>query len=89
MYYVYALKSLKDKRFYFGFTKDLEKRIGEHNAGLTESTKNRRPFKLVYYEVYLNKKDVIVREKYFKTGWGRNFIKKNIKYYLEEDNSKE
>ena len=82
MYYIYVLQSLKDKLFYVGYTNDLRKRTKEHNKGKVESTKNRKPFKLVYYEACLNQQDAIKREKYLKTAWGKRYIKNRIKNYL-------
>ena len=66
MFYVYILKSTKDNKLYIGYTKDLKQRFLQHNKGLVESTKNRKPFKLIYYEAYLNQKDALEREKSFK-----------------------
>ncbi len=57
MYYVYLLKSKKDEGFYIGFSGDLKNRFQEHIDGLVESTKHRRPLKLIYYEAY-NKEDL-------------------------------
>jgi putative endonuclease len=74
MYYTYVLRSKIDGKLYVGFTENLEKRIGEHNGGSVESTKNRRPFEIVYYEACLSKDRAIQREKYFKTGFGRRFL---------------
>ena len=62
MFFVYILKSQKDKNLYFGFTKDLRKRFKEHNLGLVRSTKSRQPFDLVYYEAYRSKQDAMERE---------------------------
>ena len=78
MYYTYVLESQKDNQHYIGFTDDLNKRFDEHNKGLVPATKNRRPFKLVYYEACQNKEKAIKREKYFKTGFGRRFLKNRI-----------
>ncbi len=50
--FVYLLRSLKDGKCYVGWTTDLKRRLEEHNARLTTSTKTRRPFELVYYETY-------------------------------------
>jgi putative endonuclease len=50
--FVYLLRSLKDGEFYVGWTTDLKPRLEEHNAGLTTSTKHRRRFELMYYEIY-------------------------------------
>ncbi len=78
MYYTYVLKSVKDEKLYIGFTDDLNKRFSEHNDGQVISTRDRRPFKLVYYEVCNNKYKALNREKYFKTGFGRKFLKDRI-----------
>ncbi len=69
MYYTYVLKSLKDDNLYIGWTNDLKNRVANHNKGFVESTKNRRPLKLVYYEACLDKNKSLKREKYFKTGF--------------------
>jgi putative endonuclease len=84
MYFVYVLMSSKDKKFYTGFTRDLEKRIDEHNSGMSRATKNRVPFTLVYYEFCLNQKDAMKREIYLKTTWGKRYIKNRIKSYIDE-----
>ena len=65
MFFTYVLESIKDGDKYSGFTKNLELRFEKHKKGLVESTKNRRPIKLIYYEACLNKDDAIRREKYF------------------------
>jgi len=82
MYYTYVLQSEKDGKFYVGFTKDLKQRFDQHNKGIIESTKDRRPFKLIYYEACLNRNDATNREKYFKSYHGRMFVKKRLKSYL-------
>lgn len=76
--------SKRDKEFYVGFTKDLKKRLDEHERGLVASTTQKRPLKLIYYEACLNENDAIAREKYFKTGFGRKFLRNRIKTYMEE-----
>jgi len=77
-YYVYVLQSLKDHKFYYGFTNNLKSRIEQHNKGRVESTKHRSPLKLVYFEGCLNKDDALKREKYFKTYYGRMYLKKRL-----------
>lgn len=83
MYYTYVLRSKKDGKLYVGFTKDLKRRLEEHNKGAAESTRNRRPLILVYYEASLIEKDAEKREKYFKTGFGRRFLKNRLENYLK------
>jgi len=82
MYFTYVLLSKKDGKFYVGHTDDLKKRLEEHNLGLVESTSLRRPLKLVYFEASLSLGDLVAREKYFKTGFGRRFLKGRLKNYL-------
>lgn len=66
MFYVYILKSLKDKLLYVGSTNDLKKRISLHNGGKVLSTKMRRPFELKYYEAYKSEHDARKRESSLK-----------------------
>jgi putative endonuclease len=83
-FYVYILESIKDGKFYTGFTSDLEKRLDDHNSGKVLSTKSRIPFVIVYYEACLVIEDAIHREKYLKTTYGKRFIKNRLKNYLSK-----
>ena len=78
MFYIYVLKSTKDNKLYIGYTENLKVRFNQHNEGRVESTKNRRPLQLVYYEACLDKQKALNREKYFKTGFGRRFLKDRL-----------
>ena len=80
--YVYILRSLKDEKFYVGCTNDLKKRIREHNMGKSFSTKSRLPFVLMYYEAFPDREDAERREQFFKTGWGRNYLRRALRHYL-------
>jgi putative endonuclease len=82
MYYTYVLQSLKDGHFYAGYTENLKLRFEHHSKGRIESTRQRRPFKVIYYEVCLHIEDAIRREKYFKTYHGKMFLKRRLKSYL-------
>ena len=53
MWYVYVIQSKKDNSLYTGFTNDLKRRFGEHNAGKNISTKHKTPFELVEGNVML------------------------------------
>lgn len=66
MFYLYVLKSKKDRNLYIGSTNDLRRRMMEHNTGRVFSTKYRRPFELIYYEAYKAEKDARKREKALK-----------------------
>jgi len=78
MFYVYVLKS--PKQFYIGYTNDLKRRLVEHQNNKSISTKNRGPWKLIYYEASLSNKDALHREKYLKTAWGKRYLKLRIKH---------
>ena len=74
-YYVYALRSIKDKNLYIGLSNDPERRLLEHNQGMTRSTSSRRPFELIYTESCKNREQARKRELYFKSGIGREFLR--------------
>ncbi len=84
MYYVYVLFLKKHHELYKGYTDNLKKRWSEHARELVESTRNKGPLEIAYYEAYQNKKDAMDRERYFKTGWGRLYLKKILKNYIQE-----
>jgi len=75
MWYVYALKSLKDNNLYIGISENPERRLQDHNSGMTNSTKYRRPLKIIYKEVCDDRVKAREREKYLKSGFGREFLK--------------
>ncbi|MFA5746704.1 MAG: GIY-YIG nuclease family protein [Candidatus Paceibacterota bacterium] len=76
MWYVYVLKSSKDNDLYIGISEDPERRLLQHNKGMTTSTKPRRPFEIIYREEVKNRIEARKREKYLKSGIGREFLKK-------------
>jgi len=83
MYTVYLLEGIENKRWYIGFTPiDVLKRLAKHNNGEATSTKLFRPWRLIYFESYLDRVDATGREKFLKSGAGRNFLKKQLKNYL-------
>ena len=70
--YLYLIQSKKEFSFYIGTTNDIHKRLISHNKGLSSSTKNKRPWILIYVEWYRSRKDALERErklKKHKTGW--------------------
>ena len=81
-YFVYVLQSEKDNKFYTGYSKDVELRFEQHQKGKVESTRDRRPLKLICFEACLNQQDATQREKYLKTHYGKMFIKNRLKSYL-------
>ena len=77
-YYVYAIQSEVDKRLYVGLSSNIKKRLRSHNNGETFSTKGFRPWRLVYSEFVGNRKEARKREKYLKSGIGKEYIKNII-----------
>lgn len=73
---VYILFSIKDKKTYVGSTNDLERRLLEHQLGKVQSTKNRLPLKLVYFEKCDSLSASRIKEKYFKSCSGRKKMSK-------------
>jgi putative endonuclease len=72
---VYVLFSEKDHLLYTGFTRGLEARMNDHQAGRNSSTKGRRPLKLIFCEYYLFEEDARKREMYLKTTAGKKALK--------------
>ena len=77
-YYVYVLISEKDGKLYIGKTKNLKERLKKHSKGEVQSTKNRLPMRLIYYEAYTNKEKWSIQENYYKSGIGRETLKHKI-----------
>ena len=76
---VYVLRSLSDNARYVGMAIDAENRLQEHNAGKNRYTKGHLPWEIIYQEHHPDWETARVREKYFKTAAGRNWLTKNIK----------
>ena len=76
MWKVYILKSLQDNGLYIGCTKDLNRRLEEHNAGYNSSTASRRPFGLLYSEEYVSRVEAFTREKTLKRYKGGEALKR-------------
>ncbi|MCX6754569.1 MAG: GIY-YIG nuclease family protein [Candidatus Nomurabacteria bacterium] len=77
-YYTYILKSKKDGNIYTGSTKDLRKRLLQHNNGLSTYTKGRGPFEIIYYEACKSEKKARSRELYLKSGMGKRYLKNRL-----------
>lgn len=83
-YCVYVLLSLKDHKFYIGYSTNLNQRLIAHINGESAATKPRRPFTLLFCEYYLSKHDATRREIYFKTNPGKKTLKLMLKESLIE-----
>jgi putative endonuclease len=71
MFEVYILRSQSTGRLYTGFSADPDQRLGQHNLGLSKSTKNRGPWMIVHRESYATRSEAMQREEYLKSGKGR------------------
>ena len=78
-YKVYIIKSESHGNRYVGSAKDVEKRVSEHNNGKCRYTKGRRPWKLIAIEEFETRSDAMKREKFLKTGKGREFLDEKYK----------
>jgi putative endonuclease len=77
-WFVYALRSLQDGNLNIGISQNPDKRVETHNKGKTDSTRNRRPFVLIYKESCNSLKEARQKEKYYKSGFGREVLKNSI-----------
>ena len=78
MFYAYVLKSLKQDYFYKGHCQDLQTRLLQHNAGMTESIRPYLPFEIAYFEEFKTEEEAVSRERYFKSSAGRRYLKKKM-----------
>lgn len=76
MYWVYALKSVNKKYIYVGITDNIDRRILQHNTKKSKTTRFYSPFNLIYSEITDNRQNARKREKYLKSGVGKEFLKK-------------
>jgi putative endonuclease len=74
-YFVYAIKSRVNDRIYVGISKDLKRRLIEHNKGYTRSTKAFIPWKIIYQKYCGSRKEARKEEKRLKSGAGKEFLK--------------
>jgi len=75
LYLVYAIKSLVKNYIYVGMTNNLKRRLKQHNTKQSQATKAYAPFKVIYTETFPNRKQARSREKYLKSGVGKEFLK--------------
>ena len=83
MHHVYLIENNARKR-YIGYTTDLRRRLIEHNNHKNVSTAHGQKWKLIYCETYVNKMDALGREKFLKSEAGWRFLKKQLRFYIEE-----
>ena len=79
MAFVYILRSLKSNTYYVGSTNDVMRRLKQHNFGNVTSTKYKRPYKLVFYQEFLDLNKAKNIERKIKSWKRKDFIEKIIK----------
>jgi putative endonuclease len=82
MFYVYVIRSIRSvsdpKRYYIGFTQNIDQRLKEHNEGKSFHTAKYGPWKLAVYLAVPSKTKALDLERYFKSGSGRAFLQRHI-----------
>ena len=78
MFFVYAIKSLNRAYIYVGLTENVERRFLEHQNGKNKTTKPYSPFEIILVERYSTRMEAREREKYLKSGIGKEFLKSII-----------
>jgi putative endonuclease len=75
-FFIYAIKSLEKNYIYVGMTDNPERRFEEHNSGKGRATKPYSPFRMIFLEKVGSREAARRREKYFKSGVRKEFLKK-------------
>ena len=78
MYFVYVISSKVKNYIYVGLTNNVERRLDEHNNGYNKTTKPYKPFELILVEKYETRVEARSREKYLKSGFGKEYLKNLI-----------
>ena len=89
LFTTYIIYNINKDKIYIGYTSDLEKRLLRHNGFLKNKKssytfKNKGLWKLIYFEKYNSRQEAFKREKWLKTGIGRDFIKNNLNDWLKK-----
>jgi putative endonuclease len=72
MFYVCVLQSAKTGRRYVGSCENLDERVRRHNFGHSKATRHGIPWTLVYSESFSSRADATRKERYYKSGRGRD-----------------
>jgi len=88
MYYVYVLYSDLIDKYYVGHTNNIDRRITEQNLRSGRYTSHKGTWRLVYKEEVATRSEAMKREKFLKTGKGRDYFKSKIESANKESNEK-
>ncbi len=83
MYYVYMLFSKQHDRFYIGQTKDLKRRLKQHNDGEVKSTRPYRPWLMVHTEAFPTRTEAMKREHFLKKQRNKGFYRRLANDFLK------
>ena len=78
-YWVYIIQSKKNGWTYTGHTNDIKRRLHDHNRGKMKSTRYHSPFKIIYTEEFSCRSEAMTREKFLKSGKGRQIREELLK----------
>jgi len=78
MFYVYAISSKVTNYIYVGLTNNFERRFDVHNSGQNKTTRTYKPYKLILVEKFETRLEARLKEKYLKSGIGKEFLKRLI-----------
>jgi putative endonuclease len=78
MFFVYVLNSINRNYIYVGLTSDLKRRLSDHNQGYNSTTKQYAPFKTILVEEFATRALARGREKYLKSGVGKEYLKRLV-----------
>ncbi len=83
-YWVYVIQSENDSWTYTGHTNNVKRRLHDHNRGKMKSTRHHGQFKLIYTEEFSSRSEAMIREKFLKSGKGRQIREELVKQILEK-----
>jgi putative endonuclease len=72
---LYVIRSQINSELYVGITKNLTDRLKAHEMGKNKYTKGLRPWELMYKECYASYAEARIKEKYYKSGSGKEKLK--------------
>jgi putative endonuclease len=80
MHYVYLLQSRSHpKQQYLGLTRDLRRRLAQHNNATSPHTKKFYPWSLIAYFAFESEVIAAAFERYLKSGSGRAFARRHFR----------